>query len=112
MLNKIQHSVVKILAEPQPLLSRRVPLRIRERGETFGLERSLRRWSNTIFAVYLHISSYAPHRPKVSMLSPLKAEGLSAISASHTYLLRGSIRSAALREKSDNQGQHWVSTKN
>ena len=37
------------------------------------------------------------------LLSPLKAEGLSAISASHTYHLRGSINSAALREKSDNQ---------
>ena len=32
--------------------------------------------------------------------SPLKAEGLSAISASHTYHLCGSINSAALREKS------------
>ena len=38
------------------------------------------------------------------LLSPHKAEGLSAISASHTYHLRGSINSAALREKSDNQG--------
>ena len=46
-------------------------------------------------------STYAPHRPKVSLLSPLKAEGRSAISASHTYHLRGSISSAALREKSD-----------
>ena len=43
--------------------------------------------------------------------SPHKAEGLSAVSASHTYHLCGSISSAALREKSDNQGQHWVSTK-
>ena len=41
----------------------------------------------------------------------IKAEGLSAISASHTYHLCGSISSAALREKSDNQGQHWVSIK-
>ena len=37
------------------------------------------------------------------------AEGLSAISASHTYHLCDSINSAALREKSVNQGQHWVS---
>ena len=36
--------------------------------------------------------------------SPHKAEGLSAISASHTYHLCGSISSAALREKSDDQG--------
>ena len=36
-----------------------------------------------------------------SLLSPHKAVGLSAISASHTYHLRGSISSAALREKSN-----------
>ena len=35
-----------------------------------------------------------------SLLSPHKAKGRSAISASHTYHLRGSINSAALREKS------------
>ena len=44
-----------------------------------------------------------------SLLSPHKAEGLSAVSASHTYHLCGLISSAALREKSDNQGQHLVS---
>ena len=48
-------------------------------------------------------STYAPHRPKVSLLSPHKAEGPSAVSASHTYHLCGSINSAALREKSYNQ---------
>ena len=42
-------------------------------------------------------------RPKVSPLSPHKAEGPSAVSASHTYHLCGSIISAALREKSYNQ---------
>ena len=46
-----------------------------------------------------------------SLRSPLKAEGLSAVSASDMYHLCGSISSAALREKSDNQEQHWVSTK-
>ena len=49
------------------------------------------------------ISSISPHRPKVSLLSPHKAEGLSAVSASHTYHLCGSINSADLREKSYNQ---------
>jgi len=48
---------------------------------------------------------------EVSPEQYLKAEGLSAISASHTYHLCGSISSAALREKSDNQGQYLVSTK-
>ena len=38
-----------------------------------------------------------------SLRSPLKAEGLSAVSASDMYHLCGSINSAALREKSDNQ---------
>ena len=51
------------------------------------------------YPLSLNISSTSPHRPKVSLLSPHKAEGLSAISASHTYHLCGSISSAALREK-------------
>ena len=70
-------------------------LRIRERRETFGLEGSSQRCTNTVRAVYflkLNISSASPHRPKVSLLSPHKAEGLSAISASHTYHLCGSAR--------------------
>ena len=86
-------------------------LRMRERRETFGLGRSSQRWTITIFAAYLlnlYISSTSPHRPKVSLLSPFKAEGLSAISASHTYHLCGSISFAALREKSKDQEQHWV----
>ena len=61
------------------------------------------------YLLNLNISSTSPHRPKVSLISPHKAEGLSAISASHTYYLCGSISSAALREKSDNQGQLWGS---
>ena len=101
-----------------------LPQRMRERRETSGLEESSQRWTITILAAYLlnlyisstsispqplfllnlYISSISPHRPKVSLFSPLKAEGLSAISASHTYHLRGSINSAALREKFDNQG--------
>ena len=81
-------------------------LRIRERRETFGLEGSSQRCTNTVFAVYLlnlNISSTSPNSPKFSLLSPHKAEGPSAVSASHTYHLCGSINSAALREKSDNQ---------
>ena len=63
----------------------------------------------TLFSHYLIVRSiYSPHRPKASLLSPHKAESLSAISASNTYHLCGSISSAALREKSDNQEQHWV----
>ena len=62
-------------------------LRIRERRETFGLEGSSQR---------------------CTMLSPHKAEGPSAVSASHTYHLCGSINSAALREKFDNRGLHRV----
>ena len=42
-----------------------------------------------------------PPLPHDSPFSPLKAEGLLAVSASHTYHLCGSISSAALREKSD-----------
>ena len=87
-------------------------LRIRARRETFGLEGSSQRCTNTVFAVYLlnlNISSTSPNSPKFSLLSPHKAEGRSAISASHTYHLCGSISSAALREKSDNQGQLWGS---
>jgi len=51
-------------------------------------------------------ATFAAWRGKISCdsCSPHKAEGLSAISASHAYHLRGSINSAALREKSDNQG--------
>ena len=45
------------------------------------------------------------------LLSSKGRRPLSALSASHTYHLCGSISSAALREKSDNQEQHWVSTK-
>ena len=107
-----------LLAEPQSLLSHGVIVSENERTQ-----RALRSWeeftemnhhyscgisSQPQYLLNLKISSYAPHRPKVSLLSPHKAEGLSAISASHTYHLRGSISSAALREKSDIQGQHWV----
>ena len=42
------------------------------------------------------------------LLSSKGRRPLSALSASHTYHLCGSISSAALREKSDNQEQHWV----
>ena len=63
------------------------------------------------YLLNLNISSTSPHRPKVSLISPHKAEGLSAISASHTYYLCGSISSAALREESYYQWQHWFSTK-
>ncbi len=63
-------------------------------------------WGYEKFSLFEAVSTDA--RPS---LSPLKAEGLSAISASHTYHLCGSINSAALREKSDNQGQYWISTK-
>ena len=62
---------------------------------------------HTLYLCILYISTTSPHRPKVSLLSPLKAKGLSAISASHTYHLCGSINSAALREKSDDQGSIW-----
>ena len=91
-----------------------LPQRIRARWKTFGLGRSSQRWTITILAAYLlnlNISSTSPHRPKVSLISPHKAEGLSAISASHTYYLCGSISSAALREESYYQWQHWFSTK-
>ena len=45
------------------------------------------------------LSSRLPPPTHDSLLSPHKAVGLSAITASHTYHLRGSINSAALREK-------------
>ena len=51
----------------------------------------------------LQMADTTHERPKVSPLSPHKAEGPSAVSASHTYHLCGSIISAALREKSYNQ---------
>ena len=56
-----------------------------------------------------YISSYAPyilHTGRRSLCSLLIRP-----KASHTYQLCGSISSAALREKSDNKGQHWVSIK-
>ena len=66
-------------------------------SENESTQRDLRSWEK-FTEMNQHrsrtISTYAPHRPKVSMLSPHKAEGLSAISASHTYQLCGSISSA------------------
>ena len=52
-------------------------LRIRARRETFDLGRSSQRWTNTVLAVdllNLNVSSTSPHKPKVSLLSPHKAE--------------------------------------
>ena len=51
----------------------------------------------------LQMADTTHERPKVSPRAPHKAEGPSAVSASHTYHLCGSINSAALREKSYNQ---------
>ena len=100
-----------LLAEPRSLLSRRVIVSENERTQ-----RALRSWeeftemnhhyswgisSQPLYLLNLYIFSTSPHRPKVSLLSPHKAEGLSAVSASYMYRLCGSISSAALREKYD-----------
>ena len=47
----------------------------------------------------LQMADTTHERPEGSRLSPQKAEGLSAISASHSHHLRGSTNSAAPREK-------------
>ena len=100
-----------------------LPLIIRENAERPSVLEEVHRDGPSLFLRYIssysisphilylpirYISTTSPHRPKVSLCSPLKAKGLSAVSSSDMYHLCGSINSAALREKSDNQGQHWV----
>ena len=111
-------AIVALPSQSRREFSRRaaelLPLIIRENAERPSVLEEVHRDGPSLFLryissysisphiLYLHIryiSTTSPHRPKVSLLSPHKAEGRSAISASHTYHLRGSISSAALREK-------------
>ena len=91
----------------------------RSSSENERTRRDLRSWEeftekNHHFSCTISSTSISPqplHIDRRSLCSLLIRPKVSPRSQPLTYHLSGSISSAALREKSDNQGQHWISTK-